>query len=78
MQTETLTASPVLEAGYNTWLERGLLPDWLIRIGIRRLVAARLRKEGQGSPAEQAERLPPTHNTTKCRRSFSVMCSDRR
>jgi cyclopropane-fatty-acyl-phospholipid synthase len=33
------------------------LPDWLIRIGIRRLVSARLRKEQQGSPAEQAERL---------------------
>ena len=57
MQTETLTASPVLEAGYNTWLERGILPDWLIRIGIRRLVAARLRKEQQGTPAQQAERL---------------------
>jgi len=57
MQTETLTASPVLDAGYNTWLERGLLPDWLIRIGIRRLVSARLRREQQGSPAEQAERL---------------------
>lgn len=57
MQAETLTASPVLEAGYNTWIERGLLPDWLIRIGIRRLVAARLRKEQQGSPAEHAERL---------------------
>jgi cyclopropane-fatty-acyl-phospholipid synthase len=57
MQTETLTASPVLEAGYYTWLERGLLPDWLIRIGIRRLVSARLRKEQQGSPAQQAERL---------------------
>jgi cyclopropane-fatty-acyl-phospholipid synthase len=57
MQTETLTDSPVLEADYNTWLERGLLPDWLIRIGIRRLVSARLRKEQQGSPAEQAERL---------------------
>ncbi len=26
MQTETLTASPVLEAGYNIWLERGLFP----------------------------------------------------
>jgi hypothetical protein len=47
MQTETLIESPVLEAGYNTWLERGLLPDWLIRIGIRRLVSARLRKEQQ-------------------------------
>jgi cyclopropane-fatty-acyl-phospholipid synthase len=57
MQTETLTASPVLEAGYNTWLERGLLPDWLVRIGIRRLVYARLRKEQQGSAPEQAERL---------------------
>jgi len=57
MQTETLAASPVLEAGYNTWLERGLLPDWLIRIGIGRLVSARLRKEQQGSPEEQAERL---------------------
>ena len=57
MQSEALTASPVLEAGYNTWLERDLLPDWLIRIGIRRLVSARLRKEQQGSPAEQAERL---------------------
>ncbi len=57
MQIETLAASPVLEAGYNTWLERGILPDWLIRIGIRRLVSARLRQEQQGSPAEQAERL---------------------
>ena len=57
MQTETLTASPVLEAGYNAWLERGLLPDCLIRIGIRRMVSARLRKEKRGSPAEQAERL---------------------
>ena len=57
MQTETLTASPVLDAGYNNWLERDLLPDWLIRIGIRRLVEARLRKEQHGSPAEHAERL---------------------
>ncbi len=57
MSTEALTTSPVLEASYNTWLERGLLPDWLIRIGIRRLVSARLHKEQQGSPAEQAERL---------------------
>jgi len=57
MQTEALTASPVVEAGYSAWLERGLLPDWLVRIGIRRLVSARLRKEQQGSPAEQAERL---------------------
>jgi cyclopropane-fatty-acyl-phospholipid synthase len=57
MQSETLAASPVLEAGYNAWLERGLLPDWLIRLGIRRLISARLRREQQGTPAEQAERL---------------------
>jgi len=56
MQTETLTTSPVLEAGYTDWLERGLLPDWLIRIGIRRLVASRLHKE-KGSPEVQAQRL---------------------
>jgi cyclopropane-fatty-acyl-phospholipid synthase len=57
MPAETLSTSPVLEAGYNTWLERGFLPDWLVRIGIRRVVSARLRKEQQGTPAEQAERL---------------------
>jgi cyclopropane-fatty-acyl-phospholipid synthase len=57
MQTDTLTASPVLTAGYNTWLERDLVPDWMIRIGIRRLLAARLREEGRGGPEAQAERL---------------------
>ena len=39
------------------FLERDLVPDWLIRIGIRRLVAARLREEGNGDPEAQAERL---------------------
>ena len=29
-------------------LERDLLPDWLIRIGIRRLLKQRLREEDQG------------------------------
>ena len=57
MQTETLAVSPVLEAGYNTWLESSFLPDWLIRTGIRRLVSARLRKEEKRTPAAQAERL---------------------
>jgi hypothetical protein len=33
MQTETISVLTVLEAGYNIWLERGILPDWLIRIG---------------------------------------------
>ena len=31
-------------------LDRGLLPDWLIRLGIRRLLRQRLRAEDQGSP----------------------------
>ena len=57
MQANTLEASPVLEAGYTRWLERDLLPDWLIRFGIRRLLAARLREESPGGPEAQAERL---------------------
>jgi cyclopropane-fatty-acyl-phospholipid synthase len=57
MQASTLEASPVLEADYTRWLERDLLPDWLIRLGIRRLLAARLREESQGGPETQAERL---------------------
>ena len=57
MQADTLPVSPVLESGYNKWLERDLLPDWLIRLGIRRLLAARLRKEAEGGAEAQTERL---------------------
>lgn len=57
MQADILEASPVLEAGYNNWLERDLFPDWLIRLAIRRLLAARLRDEGRGGPEAQGERL---------------------
>jgi cyclopropane-fatty-acyl-phospholipid synthase len=39
------------------WLERGLLPDWLIRRGIRRLLRARLREEHAADPEQSAERL---------------------
>jgi hypothetical protein len=42
MNATTSQASPVSKAGYNFWLERGLIPDWLIRIGIRRIVASGL------------------------------------
>jgi cyclopropane-fatty-acyl-phospholipid synthase len=38
-------------------LERNLLPDWLIRIGIRRMLAQRLREEDQGSPDRQQAHL---------------------
>ena len=37
--------------------ERGLLPDALVRLGIRRLCAERLRTERRGGPAAEAERL---------------------
>jgi len=57
MEAATLTASPVLDAGYGKWLERDLLPDWLIRLGIRRLVTERLREELEGGPEAQAQRL---------------------
>jgi cyclopropane-fatty-acyl-phospholipid synthase len=38
-------------------LEKDLLPDWLIRIGIRRLLAQRLRDEAKPSPEALAKHL---------------------
>lgn len=38
-------------------LERDLLPDWLVRIGIRRLLRQRLREEDKGSPELQQAHL---------------------
>ena len=36
-------------------LDRGLLPDWLVRKGIRRLLRRRLRETDRGAPdANQA------------------------
>jgi cyclopropane-fatty-acyl-phospholipid synthase len=57
MTATAVAASPVLEAGYVKWLERDLLPDWLIRLGIRRLLAEKLRTESAGGPEAQAARL---------------------
>lgn len=37
-------------------LERGLLPDAVLRIGIRRLLAARLAEEGRGGIEDQTQR----------------------
>jgi cyclopropane-fatty-acyl-phospholipid synthase len=45
------------DAWYTRWIERGLVPDWLIRIGIRRLLAARIVEEEWGGVEAQAERL---------------------
>ncbi|MEY4916565.1 MAG: Cyclopropane-fatty-acyl-phospholipid synthase [Verrucomicrobiota bacterium] len=38
-------------------LEKNLLPDWLIRIGIRRLLRERLREENRGSAEAQQKNL---------------------
>jgi cyclopropane-fatty-acyl-phospholipid synthase len=37
------------------WLEQGLLPDWVIRTGIRRLLADRLSEEERGGVEQQSE-----------------------
>lgn len=39
------------------WLERDLLPDWVIRWGIRRTIAGRLREQRSGSTAEDTARF---------------------
>jgi cyclopropane-fatty-acyl-phospholipid synthase len=38
-------------------LERGLVPDFIVRHGIRRLLRARLAEEDQGNPQAQQQRL---------------------
>ena len=43
--------------GLLTLAERGLLPDALVRLGIRRLCAQRLREERVGSLEAQADRF---------------------
>ena len=42
---------------YQPLLEKNLLPDPLLRIGIRRLLKQRLREEDAGTPAGQKEKL---------------------
>ena len=43
-------------AWYSPLLDSGLLPDWLVRWGIRRICAQRLREESAGGPEAQRER----------------------
>lgn len=40
-----------------TLLDADVLPDWVIRTGIRRVCAARLREQRQGGPIEQVRRF---------------------
>ena len=39
------------------WAERGFLPDWLVRLGIRRLLGARLQAEVPGNASSRIELL---------------------
>jgi cyclopropane-fatty-acyl-phospholipid synthase len=51
------TEDVVAKAPATRLLERGLLPDWLIRLGIRRLVRQRLAEEARGGPEQRQRRL---------------------
>lgn len=42
---------------YEKLLERNLLPDWAIRLGIRQIVASRLRQQRRGNARAQRRRL---------------------
>lgn len=46
-----------LAPGLLGWAERGMLPDTLLRWGIRRLCAQRLEEEQAGGPGEEARRF---------------------
>ncbi|HLK67557.1 MAG TPA: cyclopropane-fatty-acyl-phospholipid synthase family protein [Bryobacteraceae bacterium] len=54
-QIETREEAP--PAWYNGLLERDLVPDWMIRTGIRRLLRDRLREESRGGIESQRARL---------------------
>lgn len=45
------------QAFYENWLESDFIPDWLIRLGIRRLAAQRRREQNEGGAVRQHERL---------------------
>ncbi len=57
MQASSLSAAhsaPHAKAAwYESLVERDLVPDWLLRAGIRRLIKQRLREEDQGDPERQ-------------------------
>ena len=51
------TADPIPASLSMRLLERGLLPDFLVRFGIRRLLAQRLIEEDRGDPEAQQQHL---------------------
>ena len=46
-----------MQAWYEPVLDRGIVPDWMIRAGVRRLMAERLRDEDAGDPEKRQQRL---------------------
>src|SRR5271165_4359560 len=61
MEASTLTAEQSIRqpkaAWYEPLVERDLVPDWILRAGIRRLVAQRLRDEDKSDPEKQQAHL---------------------
>jgi cyclopropane-fatty-acyl-phospholipid synthase len=61
MQASSLSAEhsaiEARAAWYEPLVERDLVPDWILRAGIRRLVAQRLREEDKGDPERQQAHL---------------------
>jgi cyclopropane-fatty-acyl-phospholipid synthase len=58
LSTDASRAEPALEREslMTRWAERGLIPDSLLRLGIRRMCAARLNEENAGGVEASAER----------------------
>jgi cyclopropane-fatty-acyl-phospholipid synthase len=55
--TQTVPIAATVTPWKVAWLERDLLPDPIIRIGIRRLLQQRLREEDKGDPQRQQAHL---------------------
>ena len=54
---------PITDPVYQRWLESDLIPDWLIRFRIRRLLTARLREESIDSAAKRARFIEQLHRS---------------
>jgi cyclopropane-fatty-acyl-phospholipid synthase len=61
MEASSLSAEQSAAAASAAWyerlVERDLVPDWILRAGIRRLVVQRLREEDKGDPERQQAHL---------------------
>ncbi len=61
MSQASIILSPVERAAKRSWyepiLDSGVLPDWLIRAGIRKRLAARIARERAGGPDARSERF---------------------